>query len=261
MRKIFTLLCGALFAAQFTSVSAQSTTKMKVYKTDGSVVEYATSEVDSVSFSTTPSSSKENLGGGIYLINGHKFIDLGLPSGILWAEANIGAETAYDDGNYYAWGETAPKSDYSESAYTASGNLLYTKYTPTGKTVLEPEDDAAYVNWGSGCRMPTDSEFSELSNSENCTWEWVSVTNSAGETTNCYKVVSKRNNNVIYLPASGGRSGDRLNYHGSDGYYWSSTLRANDISNAYILYFNSGSHGVDYYYRYYGRSVRPVAEL
>lgn len=203
------------------------------------------------------------------IVNGHRFVDLGLPSGLLWAETNIGAETAYDDGNYYAWGETAPKSIYSEATYTTLGKyengiLEYTKYTSTkgdGKTVLEPEDDAAYVNWGSGCRMPTDSELDELNNSDNCTWTWVSMTNSAGEAINCYKVVSNTNGNVIYLPASGYRLGDYLIYHGSGGCYWSSTLYTYGIDFAYHLYFYSGYHDVDYnFYRSCGHSVRPVAE-
>ena len=116
MRKIFTLLCGMLFAAQFTAVSAQSTatttTKMQVHKTDGSVVEYSTSEVDFVSFSTTTTQKEDTQDGKI--INGHKFVDLGLPSGLLWAETNIGAATAADDGCYFAWGETdmTTKSSY-----------------------------------------------------------------------------------------------------------------------------------------------------
>ncbi len=208
-----------------------------------------------------------------HIINGHKFIDLGLPSGLLWAETNIGAETAYDDGNYYAWGETVPKSTYSEATYTTLGKygysdvyeedaLEYTKYTFTdGKTTLDLADDAAYVNWGSGCRMPTLSEMAELGDESNCTWAWVSRTNSAGETINCYKVVSVKNGNIIYLPASGLRDGDGLSGRGSNGYYWASTLNGYDVSYACYLNFDSGYRNVHYYgHRYYGFPVRPVAE-
>ena len=204
-------------------------------------------------------------------INGHKFIDLGLPSGLLWAETNIGAETAYDDGNYYAWGETSPKEEYSEATYTTLGkyeyfnvdgdSLEYTKYTSTdGKTELELEDDAAYVNWGSGCRMPNQYDFDELYDTDNCTWTWVSRTNSAGETINCYKVVSVKNGNIIYLPASGYRYGGTLHGHGSDGNYWSSTL-STDVSRPYILnFFSSGHYVINFYFRWEGFPVRPVAE-
>jgi len=197
-------------------------------------------------------------------LNGHKFIDLGLSSKLLWAETNIGAETAYDDGNYYAWGETVAKSNYLWGTYNygaSSSNL--TKYNGSdGKAVLELKDDAAYVNWG-GCRMPTKEEFDELNN---CTWTWTSKTVSDGSTSSTiygYEVTSKAdgNNNSIFLPASGYRGGDNLCDHGSYGYYWSSTLLTDDISLAYDLYFNGGYHSVYYgYFRYYGHSVRPVAE-
>ena len=192
-------------------------------------------------------------------IDGHNFVDLGLSSGILWAETNIGATTAYDDGNYYAWGETVSKSSYSWNSYkygTSSSSL--TKYTSSDKTTLEASDDAATVNWGSGCRMPTKEELEELKN--NCAWTCVSMTNSAGETIGCYKVASNNNGNFIYLPASGYRDGGSLGRHGLSGLYWSSTLRTGGISYAYYLSFNSGDHGVGYGDRYSGQSVRPVAE-
>ena len=196
------------------------------------------------------------------IINGHKFVDLGLPSGLLWAACNVGAATAADDGDYYAWGETATKTDYYCSTYTwtSDGGSTFTKYTTDGKTVLDKEDDAAYVNWGSSCRMPTIDEFTELRNSDNCTWTWTSQTTSSGSSIYGYKVTSVKNGNSIFLPASGYRSYGDLNYHGSFGYYWSSTLYSSSSDYAYYLYFYSGSY--DWYgvYRYIGRTVRPVAE-
>ena len=135
-------------------------------------------------------------------INGHKFVDLGL--GVLWAETNIGAESAVDDGYYFAWGETdtPTKSTYTATNYkygTSYNNM--TKYnTDDKKTVLEKEDDAAYVNWGSSCRMPTKDEFEDLAN--NCEWTW-------DDTNKGYKVTGKKTgytNNSIFLHASGSRS-------------------------------------------------------
>ena len=198
-------------------------------------------------------------------INGHMFIDLGLPSGLLWAETNIGAETAYDDGNYYAWGETTTKSSYSLNnyAYYVTSSKVYTKYNRTdGKKVLEAVDDAAYKNWGPSCRMPTQSELEELINSDNCTRTWVSGTNSAGENINCYKFVSKKNGNIIYLPASGLRTEGSLSSR-SYGHYWSSTVCSTNFNSAYYLYFGSGDYyGIASgdYSRSIGRNVRPVAE-
>ena len=200
------------------------------------------------------------------IINGHRFIDLGLPSGLLWAETNIGAETAADDGDYYAWGETTEKEDYDWDTYkygTPSSDL--TKYNKTdGKTVLDKEDDAAYVNWGSSCRMPTDDDFTELKNSGICTWRWKSKTTSSGSSISGYKVTSKKNGNSIFLPASGGFDGSYLYGRDSNGYYWSSTLSSSDVSNAYdtrftgnYVYYPSYGYAIE---RCDGHTVRPVAE-
>ena len=117
--------------------------------------------------------------------------------------SQVGAATAADYGDYYAWGETATKTDYSWSTYkygTSYGNM--TKYNDTdGKTVLDKEDDAAYVNWGSSCRMPTNDEFTELRNSSNCTWTWTKQTTSSGSSIYGYKVTCVKNGNSIFLPA------------------------------------------------------------
>ena len=189
------------------------------------------------------------------IINGHKFIDLGLPSGLLWAETNIGAKTAADDGNYYAWGETTTKSNYTWSTYKY-GSYNITKYNSTdGKTVLENADDAAYVNWGSSCRMPTEAEFEELI--DNCTWTKSSKSNSSGSSVNGYRVTSEKNGNSIFFPLSGYRYGDYLDNHGSYGSYWSSTLDTSGVDYAYCF---GGGRYMYYNTRYRGSTVRPVAE-
>ena len=250
-----------LFAAQITTVSAQSTTKMKVYKTDGNVVEYSTSEVDSVTFSAQEDSQ------GYKTINGHRFIDLALPSGLLWAETNIGAETAADDGCYFAWGETdkTTKPSYKWDSYKhGATSSSITKYNKTdGKTTLDNEDDAAYVNWGDPCRMPTKMEFVELNDDENCIWSWTTQTTSSGTEVKGYKVTSVRNGNSIFLPASGQYKQDGIILHGSHGRYWSSSLDSTSYksTDAYYFIFDDDSHWssgvVD---RYAGNVVRPVAE-
>ena len=190
-------------------------------------------------------------------INGHKFIDLGLPSGLLWAKTNIGAEKPADDGNYYAWGETSTKSTYSSDTYFDSNHTIYSF---NGKTTLEKQDDAACVNWGDSCRMPTSNEFAKLLNSANCTWTWTSKYTSDGSSISGYKVTSVKNGNSIFLPASGYRNGGNLNHHGSYGDYWSSTICSSLSYFAYYLNFDSSDHGLYYDYRCRGRSVRPVAE-
>ena len=198
-------------------------------------------------------------------INGHKFVDLDLPSGLLWAETNIGATGAADAGDYFAWGETEPKSYYSADTYwygTNSDN--FTKYNNTdGKTVLEPEDDAAYVNWGTPCRMPTHDELSELCNTDNCTWTWTSKTNSSGDSINGYEITSVNNGNSIFLSASGSRCGvsEPLDYN-IQGIYLSSTLWTVECAGARGLSFTKNGSTTGYFpNRICGFNIRPIAEL
>ena len=194
-------------------------------------------------------------------INGHEYVDLGLPSGIKWATCNVGATKPEEYGGYYAWGEIKEKNDYSWSTYKwcNGSSKTMTKYctnssrgTVDNKTVLDPEDDVAHVKWGGSWRMPTRAELDELCN--NCTWTWTTQNGVKG-----YKVTSKTNASSIFLPAAGSRYGSDLNGSGSDGGYWSSSLGEDGSYFAYYLYFYSGYYGWDYDRRY-GRSVRPVCE-
>ena len=144
-------------------------------------------------------------------INGHKFVDLGLPSGTLWAETNIGASTPYEDGDYFAWGEIKTKSSYTESNYKYWGS----KYNSTdGKTSLTASDDAATAKWGAGCRIPSTTELKELKSK--CSWSWKSNYNG----TSGY-LVTGPNGNSIFLPAAGMCDDEELEFHGTEGNYWS----------------------------------------
>ena len=200
-----------------------------------------------------------------YVINGHKFIDLGLPSGLLWAETNVGAETATDYGNYYAWGETETKTSFGswKTYKLGESSTTLTKYNSTDKkTVLESEEDVASVKWSSRCRIPTQAEFAELFDTTNCTWTWTSKTISSSETVSGYTVKSKKNGKSIFIPASGCyQSNSSLINHNSVGFYWSSTLNSDDTARAYYSrlyesgYVNNGKGG-----RFWGLTVRPVAQ-
>ena len=190
-------------------------------------------------------------------------VDLGLPSGLKWASCNVGATTPENYGNYYAWGETETKDDYSWETYKyANGNYdKLTKYCNKAssgdngftddKTTLDPEDDAAHVNWGGEWRMPTDAEWTELRN--NCTWTWATQSGVNG-----YQVSSKTNGNSIFLPAAGYRDDADLGYAGSYGDFWSSSLYTDGPGYAWGVSFNSGGVYGNGYRRSYGRSVRPV---
>ena len=197
--------------------------------------------------------------------DGYGYVDLGLPSGTLWAYTNIGANSPTDYGNYYAWGETETKEtyDWTTYRYCNGSDSTLTKYCfdesygldgyTDSLTTLEASDDAASVNWGGNWRMPTQDEMQELF--DNCDTTWT-IQNGI----NGMLFTSRSNGNSIFLPAAGSRGGSSLGYPGSYGYYWSSSLYAGDPSLAWGLYFNSDDCYMYYYYgnRFYVRSVRPV---
>ena len=205
--------------------------------------------------------TKEDTGAGN--IGGHAYVDLGLS--VKWATCNVGANKPEDYGDYFAWGETQPKSTYDWSTYKwCNGSYrTLTKYctdsyygTVDNKTKLELSDDAARANWGGSWRMPTDAELTELR--EQCTWTWTTQNGVYG-----YKVTSKKSgytNKSIFLPAAGYRLDSSFNYAGSYGYYWSSSLNTGSPYNACGLYFSSDDVSRDYDIRFYGHSVRPVCQ-
>ena len=192
------------------------------------------------------------------------YVDLGLPSGLLWATCNVGADNPEDYGDYFAWGETQTKDVYNWSTYqycNGSYNTL-TKYCDGSSygyngftdnlTTLQPSDDAATANWGDGWRMPTLAEWNELLNNTTNTWTTQNSVNG--------RLFTASNGNSLFLPAAGSRDNSSLSNAGSRGAYWSSSLK--DYPDyAWGLYFGSGNCSMYDQYgnsRYYGRSVRPV---
>ena len=200
------------------------------------------------------------------LTEGEKFdtsitnaVDLGLPSGTLWADRNVGADSPEAYGDYFAWGEVTPKSEYNWSTYkwcngsddTQTKYCLHSSFgTVDNKRTLDLEDDAAYVNMGSAWRMPTRAEQDELRN--NCTWTWTTQNGVNG-----YKVTGN-NGNSLFLPAAGYRYDSALGNAGYDGIYWSSSLYGSNPYGAYMLYFHSGDYNWFDGDRDYGHSVRAV---
>lgn len=206
----------------------------------------------------------------VNIVDPSTFVDLGLPSGTLWATCNIGAENPEDYGDYFAWGETEGYNDgktiFNWSTYKwckGSSNDTMTKYCTNSsygyngftddKTELDPEDDAAYVNWGPAWRMPSEEQFSELINSSYTTTEWTTQNGVYGR-----KITSKENGNSIFLPAAGYRNGSSLLYAGSYGLFWPRTLNSDYPFDARYLYFSSSGIYMDSYNRAGGQSVRPV---
>ena len=186
-------------------------------------------------------------------------VDLGLS--VKWRGSNLGASNPEDAGNYYAWGETETKSDYSWSKYKfgTSQSGPFSAYNSTdGKTLLDAADDVART-LGSAWRMPTIAEWEELLNEDNCDWEWTTLGGANG-----YKVTSKKTGHTskwIFLPAVGYKMGSNLRDNGSFGYYWSSSLSADHVYSASYLGFYELAASKANSNRCYGQSVRPVLPI
>ena len=179
-------------------------------------------------------------------------VDLGLS--VYWASCNVGAESPEEYGDYFAWGETTTKSDYSSSisvTYGLSIEELKSRGIIGSDGNLTAEYDAATANWGDNWRMPTLAEMEELI--DNCTWEWTTQNGVYG------RKVTGPNGNSIFLPAAGYRVSTSLKDAGSYGYYWSATP-SNYSSDARYLYFDSGYYDWNFYDRNEGHTVRPVSE-
>lgn len=245
MKRIF--LFSALMLMLGTLAADAQNRFIRVYQNGTVVQSFPVDDVDSIIVET------EYSGAG-------KAVDLGLPSGTLWADRNIGADSPEGYGDYFAWGETSPKSVYDWSTYKyCKGSLsTMTKYctdssygTVDNKTILEPSDDAATANWGSNWRMPTYEEQHELN--EKCTWTWTTSNGVKG-----YKVVGP-NGNSIFLPAAGHRYDDGVgNNPGLDGGYWLASLHESYTYFARYMHFYSVNH-CSYSERCDGHSVRAVA--
>ena len=196
-------------------------------------------------------------------LSGHEYVDLGLS--VKWAKCNLGASTATEIGDFYAWGEIEPKVSYTFNNYQwwngSSANI--TKYCTIdslayagiadGLTELQLQDDAAYVQKGAPWRMPTSTECEELI--KGCTWHLVNQNGQVG-----FEGISKVNGNTIFLPVAGFRAHENIVYEYIGG-YWSSTLNTQKQHCALGIYLNVKTTGVGPYFnsnRQNGFLIRPV---
>ncbi|MBR0503697.1 MAG: hypothetical protein IJJ77_10690 [Paludibacteraceae bacterium] len=197
-------------------------------------------------------------------IGEHSYVDLGLPSGLKWATCNIGATKPEEYGDYIAWGETSPKVDYywTNLKYSLDAGDHFSKYVEDRSfgsvdslSVLEPEDDAAVVNWGEEWYTPTSEDYRELI--EGCDWKWVKDFNETGITGRLG--VSKTNGNIIFFPAGGYRDDEGLEEIDKTGLYWASTItRYSYWSNSFEI--NAQQNSSTSSARYFGANIRPVAK-
>lgn len=180
----------------------------------------------------------------------YSYVDLGLPSGVKWAEQNIGANRPEGYGDHFAWGEIELKETYE------SGNCS-SYYQDLGDISGNPQYDAAAAIWGDGWRMPTLEEMYELTTE--CTWTWTEVNGTPG-----YKVTSKTNGNNIFLPASGFRVNGDLLDRDAFGYYWTSTPydeeEGSTFTKATFLDMCSYQFYCNWSLRRNGMTIRPVRD-
>ena len=195
-----------------------------------------------------------------------EYVDLGLPSGTLWATCNLGAISPEGYGDYFSWGDSIPKAIYDWSTYKycmgdydkltkyCCDSVYGYEYFTDSLTILEAVDDAATVNLGEGWRMPTSNEWEEL-------FQYTRISSVRDSVYNMYGILCTSLIDTtlsIFLPAAG----DRYNagHYGENRYgsYWSSTLDTVLPGRSNYFYFDWDEIGVTHYYRYYGRTVRPV---
>lgn len=189
----------------------------------------------------------------------YKKVDLGLS--VYWAEHNVGASSPEEYGDFFAWGETEPKSEYTIATYK-----YYDKtkeiYINIGDDISGTKYDVARAKWNGNWRMPRLDEIKEIE--KKCSWQWAEINGAKG-----YKVIGP-NGNSIFLPAASNKVVDpeddsirrffNIDCRGSHGHYWSATLHSYFSNRAIYLYFRSGNNFSSSSSRFYGLTVRPVIE-
>ncbi len=197
-------------------------------------------------------------------VNGHLAVDMGLS--VRWADCNIGAGAPDEAGNYYAWGETNTKVSFPWNTYKHISNGKLIKYCTNSssgrvdnKRILETQDDAAYINWGSAWRIPTKEQWEELADNNKCIWEWTTDNGVYG-----YKVTSKITGNSIFLPTTGYKPGGTRIEHPELGLYWTSTLFTGQYDNGYLAAYRFDLGQTHYNcrgtHRCNGRAIRAVCK-
>ena len=229
MKNLKYIVLSILLSFCHQSVMAQG---VKIYMKDKSVVEIPYTQLDSIVAYDKASVAYE-------------WIDLGLPSGLLWASCNVGAAVPEEYGDYFAWGEIVPKESYDrENNLTANRHM--------SDIFGNPQYEAATANWGAPARMPKKAEMDELY--KYCTTTWTSRNGVNG------RLMTGKNGNSIFLPAAGHIDGTWLDNAGEDGGYWSCSPGDKGDENAYSLGFCNDFFYWTYDLRYTGYSVRPVRD-
>lgn len=253
--KKYIIMCSLLLVGLYSVLKAQDI--LVIEMNDNTTRKFKVEDICQMTFQTSQTSGTDPS------CPVAEAIDLGLPSGTLWASWNIGASAPEEYGGYFAWGEKEEKGYYDWSTYKwcYGSYITLTKYCydsyygnngfTDGLTELLPEDDAATANWGSPWHMPTKDQIKELI--DNCTQTWTQQNGVNGT------LVSGPNGRSIFLPAAGNRWRDGLEGEGSYGDYWSSSLSPYNSNGAnYLGLSNWGLEFRDGQIRDVGLSVRAV---
>lgn len=238
MKKSIILLIGIIV-----SITASAQNVMRVELNDGTIAKYPTADVKQITF-------EEDMPVGTP-------VDLGLPSGTLWADFNVGASKPSEPGNYYGWGETETHTLYSWENYTLYDydNEVWIKWEGDSLDFGNTDIDVAHVKWGGQWRTPSCAQYKELA--EYCTWTLTEEDGMRG-----YKVTGK-NGNSIFIPFNGVIT-DHIQSVGVIGNYWSSSRYKDPEYLGYALFIAPGEDMEDSLdpdacaYRYYGYGIRPV---
>ena len=209
---------------------------------DGTQCQIKISDFASVVAAINVQSNTDLFSGGVY-----ESVDLGLPSGTLWAKYNVGATSETDYGDLFAWGATETYRLNGTTPIDNTNNYA-SSYANKIQHDLYPNEDAATVKWGKGWKMPTHAQFDELL--ANTTGKWTAINGIDG-----IKFTAS-NGNYIFFPAAGYVNAGTLSYRGSSGRYWSGSL--DSASHAWALALTSSAQAVNANASRVGFSVRPV---
>lgn len=209
---------------------------------------------------TTPSTNKTYTKLSISgTVNGHDYVDLGLPSGTLWATCNIGSASPAGYGKYYAWAETKPKAKYTKENSTTYNTTMYYDGLPSNvksdtirakrRIIGNPNYDAATANWGEEWVLSSSSDFAELN--KECKWELKTIDGHKGY------LITGSNGNSMFLPMAGYIEDSYKSQVGSGGFYWTGDFW-DDTSSTMFDFHESSHSGVIWAFRQNGKSIRPV---
>ena len=229
MKSIRIIILFVIVLLSGTNALAQG---VKIYKSDGTTINVPYAALDSIVAVSGMEASAE-------------YVDLGLS--VKWAACNLGAERPEQFGDYYAWGEVAPKTSYSRENCLTHNKVL-------GDVSGMADYDAASAGRGTAIRIPTNMEINELC--ERCSWRWTTYNGIGG------MIVTGPNGSSIFLPAAGFCIGSSFFRDGSNGYYWTSTPFGDDDTEAHYLDFdNKFYYWGNWMRRYIGQTIRPVSDF